>query len=40
MIHNCKMVKMLINITYCTMKLLPYHNEKFSKYHTKSIQEF
>ena len=30
----------LINISYCAMKILPYQNEHFSKYRTKSVQEF
>lgn len=30
----------LINISYCAMKILPYHNKYFSKYRTRSIQEF
>lgn len=30
---------MLINISYCTMKILPYQNEYFSEYRTKSVQE-
>lgn len=30
----------LINISYCAMKLLPYQNESFFEYHTKSVQEF
>ena len=30
----------LINISYCAMKILPYQNEHFSEYQTKSVQEF
>ena len=30
----------LINISYCSMKILPYQNEHFSEYRTKSVQEF
>jgi len=30
----------LINISYCAMKILPYQNEHFSEYRTKSVQEF
>ena len=30
----------LINISYCAMKILPYQNEHFSQYRTKSVQEF
>ena len=43
MVRSCKGIEMminLINITYCAMKLLPYQNEAFSKYRTKSVQEF
>lgn len=41
MVHSRKGVEMLvnlINITYCVMKLLPYKDEAFSKYHTESVQ--
>ena len=30
----------LINISYCAMKILPYQNEHFYEYRTKSVQEF
>ena len=43
MVRSCKGTEMLvnlINISYCTKKILPYQDEHFSKYHTKSIQEF
>jgi hypothetical protein len=30
----------LINIPYCAMKLLPYQDNTFSTYRTKSVQEF
>jgi hypothetical protein len=43
MVRSCKGIEMminLINITYCAMKLLPYQDEAFSKYRTKSVQEF
>ena len=39
----CKGIEMLvnlINISYCAMKILPYQNEHFSEYRTKSVQEF
>ena len=28
------------NICYCAMKILPYQDEQFSEYRTKSVQEF
>ena len=40
---RCKGIEMLvnlINISYCAMKILPYQNEHFSEYRTKSVQEF
>ena len=43
MVRSCKGIEMLvnlINISYCAMKILPYQNEHFSKYRTKSVQEF
>ena len=43
MVRSCKGIEMLvnlINITYCAMKLLPYQDETFAKYRTKSVQEF
>ena len=30
----------LINIACCAMKLLPYQDEAFAKYRSKSVQEF
>lgn len=30
----------LINISYCSMKLLPYLEKSFSKYRNVSVQEF
>ena len=30
----------LINISYCAMKILPYEDEHFSEYRTKSVQDF
>ena len=30
----------LINISYCAMKILPYHDTAFSEYQDKSVQEF
>ena len=43
MVRNCKGIEMLvnlINICYCAMKILPYQDEQFSEYRTKSVQEF
>ena len=43
MVRSCKGIEMLvnlINICYCAMKILPYQNEHFSEYRTKSVQEF
>ena len=43
MVRSCKGIEMLvnlINISYCAMKILPYQSEHFSKYRTKSVQEF
>ena len=34
------MMANLINIAYCAMKILPYQNETFAEYRTKSVQEF
>ena len=42
MVRSCKGIEMLvnlINISYCAMKILPYQNEHFSEYRTKSVQE-
>ena len=42
-VRSCKGIEMLvnlINISYCAMKILPYQNEHFSEYRTKSVQEF
>lgn len=30
----------LINISYCAMKILPYEDEHFAEYRTKSVQDF
>ena len=43
MVRSRKGIEMLvnlINISYCAMKILPYQDKYFSKYRTKSIQEF
>ena len=43
MVWSCKGIEMLvnlINICYCAMKILPYQDEQFSEYRTKSVQEF
>ena len=43
MVRSCKGIEMLvnlINISYCAMKILPYQDKYFSKYRTKSVQEF
>ena len=43
MVRSCKGIEMLvnlINICYCAMKILPYQDEQFSEYRTKSVQEF
>lgn len=43
MVRSRKGIEMLINlinISYCAMKLLPYQDTAFSKYHTESVQEF
>ena len=43
MVRSCKGMEMLvnlINISYCAMKILPYQDKYFSKYRTKSVQEF
>ena len=43
MVRSCKGIEMLvnlINISYCAMKILPYQNEHFFQYRTKSVQEF
>ena len=43
MVRSCKGIETLvnlINISYCAMKILPYQNEHFSEYQTKSVQEF
>ena len=42
MVRRRKGIKMLLNLAnmaYCAMKLLPYKDEKFSGYRTKSVQE-
>ena len=35
-----EMMVNLVNMAYCAMKLLPYKDENFSVYRTKSVQEF
>lgn len=43
MIRSCKGIEMLVNlihVAYCAMKILPYQEEAFSKYHSESVQEF
>lgn len=43
MVRSRKGIEMLvnlINISFYAMKLLPYQDETFSKYSTKSVQEF
>lgn len=43
MLRSCQGIEMLvnlINISYCTMKLLPYQSKDFFEYRTKSVQEF
>ena len=43
MVRSRKGIEMLvnlINISYCAMKILPYQDKYFSKYRTKSVQEF
>ena len=35
-----EMLVNMINISYCAMKTLPYQNEHFSEYRTKSVQKF
>ena len=43
MVRSCKGIEILvnlINICYCAMKILPYQDEQFSEYRTKSVQEF
>ena len=43
MVRSCQGIEMLvnlINISYCAMKIMPYQNEHFSEYRTKSVQEF
>ena len=38
--RGIEMLVNLINISYCSMKLLPYQDEAFFKYQTESVQEF
>lgn len=38
--EEIEMIVNLINISYCTMKLLPYKEETFSQYRNVSVQEF
>ena len=43
MVRSCKGIEMmvnLINISYCAMKILPYKDEHFAEYRTKSVQDF
>ncbi len=43
MIRSRKGIKMLVNlvnVAYCTMKMLPYQEEAFSKYRAESVQDF
>ncbi|GFI24224.1 hypothetical protein IMSAGC011_03020 [Lachnospiraceae bacterium] len=43
MARNYKGIEMLvnlINITHCTMKILPYKDKAFLKYQSESVQEF
>lgn len=43
MVRSRKGIEMLVNLintAYCAMKLLPYMDETFSEYRTKSVQEF
>ncbi len=43
MVRSHKGIEMLvnlINVAYCAMKILPYQDEAFSKYHAESVQEF
>ena len=43
MIHRIKGIEMmvnLINIAYCSMKLLPYTDAEFKKHQEQSVQEF
>ena len=38
--NGIEMLVNLINISYCAMKILPYQDQYFSEYRTKSVQEF
>ena len=38
--RGIEMLVNLINISYCAMKLLPYQDESFSEYRSRSVQEF
>lgn len=43
MIRSRKGIEMLvnlINIAYCSMKILPYQEDAFSKYRAESVQDF
>ena len=43
MVRSQKGIEMLvnlINLAYCTMKLLPYHDKDYAKYRDESVQEF
>ena len=42
-VRNCKGIEMMVNLidlTYCTMKQLPYQDERISDYRDKSVQDF
>ena len=43
MVRSRKGIEMLVNlvnVAYCTMKMLPYQEEAFSKYRAESVQDF
>ena len=43
MVRSQKVIEMLVNlntIAYSAMKILPYQEDVFSKYHNESVQEF
>jgi hypothetical protein len=43
MVRSCKEIEMLINlinISYSSMKLLPYVDDKFAGYSNKIVQDF
>ena len=39
-VKGIEMIVNLINVAYCSMKLLPYTDKEFEKYQTQSVQEF